>query len=181
MLDGRWMSGLNRICSQEQLEQFVKLWSLVQQVSLLEGRRDAIVWTLTPDGKYSAQSAYNVQFLGRIKQPHLERVWKVRAEGKVQMFLWLLLQNRKWTAERLRDRGLQHDDRCCLCDQAFERQSIWPCIALLPRRFGMNSRIQALLWCRLRCLLAPFMAGGIKLGEVDWMSRRRNNCPWHLT
>jgi hypothetical protein len=36
------------------------------------------------------------------------------------MFLWLLLQNRKWTAERLRDRGLQHDDRCCLCDQGFE-------------------------------------------------------------
>jgi hypothetical protein len=53
----------------------------------------------------SSQPAYNVQFLGRIKQPHLERVWKVRADGKVQMFLWLLLQNRKWTAERLRDRS----------------------------------------------------------------------------
>jgi cell wall assembly regulator SMI1 len=91
MLDGRWMSGLNRISSQEQLEQFIKLWNLVQQVSLQEDRRDAIAWTLTPDGKYSARSAYNVQFLGRIKQPHLERVWKVRAEGKVQMFLWFLL------------------------------------------------------------------------------------------
>jgi hypothetical protein len=42
------------------------------------------------------------------------------AEGKVQSFLWLLLQNRKWTAERLRARGLPHDDHCCLCDQEFE-------------------------------------------------------------
>jgi hypothetical protein len=47
-------------------------------------------------------------------------VWKIRAEGKVQTFLWLLLQNRKWTAERLRARGLPHDDLCCLCDQEFE-------------------------------------------------------------
>jgi hypothetical protein len=31
-----------------------------------------------------------------------------------------LLQNRKWTAERLRARGLTHDDKCCLCDQEFE-------------------------------------------------------------
>jgi hypothetical protein len=61
-----------------------------------------------------------VQFLGRIRQPFLEKVWRIKAEGKVQMFLWLLLQNRKWTAERLRARGLQHDDRCCLCDQEFE-------------------------------------------------------------
>jgi hypothetical protein len=34
--------------------------------------------------------------------------------------LWLLLQNRHWTAERLRARGLPHDDCCCLCDQEFE-------------------------------------------------------------
>jgi hypothetical protein len=32
----------------------------------------------------------------------------------------LLLQNRKWTAERLRARGLADDDRCSLCDQEFE-------------------------------------------------------------
>jgi hypothetical protein len=36
------------------------------------------------------------------------------------MFHWLPVQNRKWTADRLRARGLQHDDQCCLCDQEFE-------------------------------------------------------------
>jgi hypothetical protein len=30
------------------------------------------------------------------------------------------MQNRKWMAERLRARGLPHDDRCCLCDQQLE-------------------------------------------------------------
>jgi hypothetical protein len=38
----------------------------------------------------------------------------------VQFFLWLFLQNRKWTAERLHARGLAHDDECSLCDQELE-------------------------------------------------------------
>jgi hypothetical protein len=41
-------------------------------------------------------------------------------KAKVQNYLWLLLQNRKWTARRLRARGLPHDDRCCLCNQQLE-------------------------------------------------------------
>jgi hypothetical protein len=117
---GRWMRGLQYIYSEDQLEQFVNLWRAVQQVQLMEGTPDAISWILTADGKYSAKSAYDAQFFGRIMQPHLEQVWRTRAEGKAQHFLWLLLQNRKWTAERLRARGLPHDDNCCLCDQQLE-------------------------------------------------------------
>lgn len=74
----------------------------------------------TADGQYSASSAYNIQFLGRVKQPHLEQVWHIRAEGKVKFFFWLMLRNRNWTAERLRARGLPYADSCCLCDQEFE-------------------------------------------------------------
>ena len=50
-------------------------------------------------------------------------MWKIRAEGKVKFFLWLALQNRNWTAERLRARGLPHNDLCSLCDQQFEMAS----------------------------------------------------------
>jgi hypothetical protein len=105
--------------SSEQLQQFVHLWSLIQNVSL-SADADAISWSITANGKYSAASAYGVQFLGRLLQNDLQFVWRVRAEGKVQFFLWLLLQNRNWTAERLRARGLPHEHRCSLCDQEFE-------------------------------------------------------------
>jgi hypothetical protein len=118
--NGHWMRGLQNITSEEQLNQFVALWETLQQVNLQTENEDTIKWILTTDGKYSAKSAYDVQFLGRIHLPHLQCVWRIRAEGKVQTFLWLLLQNRKWTAERLRARGLPHDDRFCLCDQEFE-------------------------------------------------------------
>jgi hypothetical protein len=55
---------------------------------------DGITWCVSADGKYSARSAYEVQFHGRIKQPHLEYVWRIKAEGNVKFFLWLSLQNR---------------------------------------------------------------------------------------
>lgn len=119
LTDGRWMRGLLKISSEAQLDQFVRLWDMLQEVTLSESK-DGISWCSTADGKYSAVSAYSAQFHGRIKQPGLHFSWSVRAEGKVQFFIWLLLQNRNWTAERLRARGLPHDASCCLCDQEFE-------------------------------------------------------------
>jgi hypothetical protein len=86
----------------------------------LSSTTDSITWHISADGKYFASLAYAVQFHGRIWQPHLDCVWRIRAEGKVKFFLWLFLQNRHWTAERLRARGLPHDDCCCLCDQEFK-------------------------------------------------------------
>ena len=50
----------------------------------------------------------------------LAKVWKLKTEGKIRFFMWLLLQNRIWTADRLNKRGWPHDDACCLCDQTME-------------------------------------------------------------
>ena len=63
---------------------------------------------------------YTSKFLARLQQPDLNAAWKVRAEGKVKFYFWLLLQNRNWTADRLRNRGWPHDDLCCLCHQELE-------------------------------------------------------------
>jgi hypothetical protein len=119
LLNGRWMQGLQRMSNEEQIDQFIILWSLLRNVTL-SSERDGITWHASADGKYPASSAYSVQFHGRIREPHLDRVWRVRAEGNAKFFLWLLLQNRHWTAERLRARRLPHDDCCCFCDQEFE-------------------------------------------------------------
>ena len=105
--------------NEDQLDQFVSLWNLVQNVTMTN-ESDAIEWRITADRKYSASSAYTVQFLGRVKRPLLAKVWYIRAVGKVKFFWWLVLQNRIWTAERLRARGLPHNSECCLCDHVFE-------------------------------------------------------------
>lgn len=119
LLDGRWMKGLARIDSQELMDSFINLWCKVQTISL-SSFPDSIRWTLTADGKYSASSAYGVQFLSRIPIPMLAKVWNIRAEMKVKFFIWTLLQNRLWTADRLSRRGWPHNEECSLCDQTLE-------------------------------------------------------------
>ena len=79
MSEDRWMKALQRINS----DQFVQLWEKLQQVQLVD-HPDTIRWKLTADEKYSATSAYFVQFYGRQTEPALEKVWKIRAEGKAK-------------------------------------------------------------------------------------------------
>ncbi|CAM0901775.1 unnamed protein product [Alopecurus aequalis] len=119
LANGRWMKGLCRMESAEQMDQFFYLWSKAKSVTL-STEPDAIKWSLTADGAYSAKSAYEIQFLARTLQPALEQVWRFRAEPKVRFHCWLLLQGRVWTKDRLERRGLTTQSRCPLCDQTTE-------------------------------------------------------------
>lgn len=116
--NGRWMSGLQHINSAHLIDQFVSLWN-ISHATVLSSAEDTIRWDLNGDS-YSVTTVYQACFLGRIHQPHLEAAWSIKAEGKVQFFMWLLLQNRLWTADRLEERGWPHEDRCTFCDQVLE-------------------------------------------------------------
>jgi hypothetical protein len=61
--DKRWMRGLERIQTTQEIQQFVKVWQLVREVQF-SSAQDEITWRLTQDGKYSTRSAYIAQFLG---------------------------------------------------------------------------------------------------------------------
>lgn len=111
LTEGRWMKGLQRIESPEDIDQFINLWELIQNIQLT-AEHDCIKWNLTGDGFYSAKSAYHFQFLTRIPQPRLENVWRAKAEPKVKFYNWLLLQNRNWTSDRLQHRDWPHSDKC---------------------------------------------------------------------
>jgi hypothetical protein len=119
LTNGTWMKGLQRINSPELIDLFVSLWNSLQLITLSPDE-DTISWTQASDNYYTASSAYSACFFGRIPQPLLAAAWDVKIEGKIKFFLWLLLQNRLWTADRLQKRGWPHQDRCSLCDQTLE-------------------------------------------------------------
>lgn len=119
LTDGRWMRGLHRINSAPDLTSFINLWSELSSIQL-SPLPDSISCTVSPSGNYSASSAYSVQFIGRIRKPEIGMIWKIKVEGKIKFFLWLLLLNRLWTADRLAARGWRHHDHCCFCDQVLE-------------------------------------------------------------
>ena len=117
--NGRWLRGISRISCEEELHQFLQLWGMLDEVQLTE-EPDTIRWLPCTNGIYTARSAYECQFWGQIQQPHLEKVWHAKVEGKIKFFIWLLLQNRNWTADRLTSRGLTCNPVCSLCEQEHE-------------------------------------------------------------
>jgi hypothetical protein len=45
------------------------------------------------------------------------RIWKTWAPPKTKFFMWLVAHKKVWTTDRLQKRGMDHLERCPLCDQ----------------------------------------------------------------
>jgi hypothetical protein len=110
----RWMRGLRQINSEEGLLQFVDLWLQLSQVRLTS-EEDSISWRFTTYGCYTAESAYNVQFQGAIRDGSWNTVWKAWVENKCRFFIWLLLQAKLSATDRISNHGGQANNSCPLC------------------------------------------------------------------
>lgn len=105
-----WLQDFGRGISVPTIWEFLRLWDVIQQIQL---RQETPARSVT----YTSKSAYRRFFMGStIFEPH-KRLWKTWAPARTKFFLWLAIQNRCWTSDRLRRRGLQHPERCPLCDQ----------------------------------------------------------------
>jgi hypothetical protein len=117
LLNQRWISDFRGALSLVVLLDFFQLYRLLEDVVLQPGAPDSHLWRLSSSGKYSTKSAYNALLQGAISFEPAERIWKTWAPGKCRFFMWLVEHNRCWTSDRLTKRGLDHPERCPLCDQ----------------------------------------------------------------
>ena len=100
--------------------EYFQLWDLLYDFELQPEVEDSHTWKLSNGGQYSAKSAYDSLFMGKILFRPWERIWKTWAPAKCRFFLWLVAHKRCWTSDRLARRGLPHPEKCPLCDQADE-------------------------------------------------------------
>jgi hypothetical protein len=84
-------------------------------VELQEGIDDAIAWRWTPNGSYSANSAYRIQFVGGIQDNMFDFFWKAKVENKCKFFGWLMIHIKILTADKLQLRGWDNSHICPLC------------------------------------------------------------------
>jgi hypothetical protein len=73
------------------LTQFLKVWELLQDVTLDPLVSDRFVWKWSPDGKYSAYWAF---FFGLMKLHGAKELWRVKAPPHIKFFFWLALHRR---------------------------------------------------------------------------------------
>lgn len=92
--DNRWLRPMRRMNSTTQVREFILLWGLIQQVHLDESATDSITWKWTPNGAYSASSAYRIQFLGSIQDNRANFFWKAKTENKCRFFAWLMVHKK---------------------------------------------------------------------------------------
>lgn len=73
LANGNWMRGPQRLTTTTDLHCFFSLWQHIQQVNLTD-EPDAICWKTSSSNHYSASSAYDLQFLGSINRPALDKI-----------------------------------------------------------------------------------------------------------
>jgi hypothetical protein len=123
---GKWMQGLQRKVTSEEIEQFIKLWSLIAQVQRTV-EPDKITWPFIANGVYTSRSAYHAQFIGSYTDYEWNRVWTEKGENKCRFFAWLLLQNKIWTSDRITRNGEQANPifhtswHCAPCQEQYGR------------------------------------------------------------
>lgn len=107
LLGQRWIKDVAYNLNHELLHEYFEIWTAIvsAQVNLQDEQDDEIVWILEGSGKYSASSAYSIQFVGQELSPFPKLVWKAWAPPRCKVFLWLLLKDRLWTAARLQIQG----------------------------------------------------------------------------
>lgn len=96
--------------------QYIALWRQVRHIDLSD-EPDKLKWRWTPSATYSASSCYKSIFIGACEDPHWKLTWRPCAPLRVKFFLWLVMHDRCWTAERLARHSLPHDATCALCGQ----------------------------------------------------------------
>ncbi|KAF8779733.1 hypothetical protein HU200_002318 [Digitaria exilis] len=114
LTNGQWKRGLRLLSTTEEVNQYIELWSLLQEVQLGE-QPDDISWRFSANGTYSSSSAYRIQFVAAFPDHDWQRLWKTKAENKCKFFGWLILQNKLWTADRILKNGGQANAICTLC------------------------------------------------------------------
>ena len=101
------------------ITEYVALWVAIQSIQWdpTNNQHDEIIWTRTASGEYSACSAYKMQFDGGLGSWFPAKVW---APARCKTFLWLLLEDRVWTAARLQRRHWPNQYLCPLCRRNLE-------------------------------------------------------------
>jgi hypothetical protein len=119
-LDGGWLDDIPPDLDAPAIEELLAVADRVERLAITEGVADAFRWSRGGKGSYSAKSCYLGMFRGEVAMAGALQFWKSRAMAKCRFFLWLVLRDRCWTADRLERRGLPRPLACPFYDQTQE-------------------------------------------------------------
>lgn len=168
--------------------EYLELWNIMNAV-ILSDQPDKLVWQWSPDGKYSAKSAYAMLHSGAATFRGHKLIWKTWAPLRIKIFLWLSFKRKHWTADRRACHGLDAADRCFLCDQALETidhllatcpftREVWHfLLQAIGLRLPPMARTTIIWWQKLRRLTNSAQRKGVDslFALVSWQVWKERN------
>jgi len=133
--DNTWVHDIQGHHTVAVLAEYLEIWEMVQEVVLQPEVTDKHKWKFEASGDFSTKSTYRAFFNGAILFEPCRLIWGSWAPRKCKFFLWLVVHNRCWTADRLARRGLPHPEHCPLCDQEDESIQHLLCSCVFSRQF----------------------------------------------
>lgn len=172
---GRWLRDISGSLSVAAIVDYLKVWDRMSAVQLNQEREDNFIWRWTPNGNYSACSAYKMLHHGSVPFAGHDLIWKTWAALKVKLFLWTAFRQRLWTADRHRRHNLDTHSNCPLCYQepetgdhmlvacSFALQVWWSILSALNITPQAPSSDRSLLswWSQLRAALPSHKRPGL--------------------
>jgi hypothetical protein len=120
LANNQWVNDIRGNISQQAFVEFFLLWDMLQGFEQSPEVSDQHIWSPSASGVFTSQSSNDRFFLGAVRFEPVNRIWKTWASPKCKFFLWLATHNRCWTTDHLARRGLEHLEKCLLCDQEEE-------------------------------------------------------------
>ena len=96
----------------------MRMWEEILGITsaiTLSEEPDSAVWTFNSNGVYSVQSLYAVISFRGVQPIHTPVVWKLNIPPRIQVFLWLLSNNKLLTRDNLSKRRNVENKSCLFC------------------------------------------------------------------
>ena len=140
--------------NQKMIQQWLDLEKIASSLHL-SNDCDSLVWTYTANGVYSTSSLYNIISFRGVIQVHIPAIWSLVVPPRVQIFLWLLSNNKLMTRDNLLKRNMHKPVDCVFC-----------CELETINHLFFDCLVSSIIWEKVSLFF------GIKLGS-DFMSIAR--------
>lgn len=81
----------------------------------LSEEADKFVWLLDKSGNYTTRSMYRRLTFRGADNKRMQKPWKSILPNKIEVFVWLVTQDRLQTGVNLKKKERRGDKNCCLC------------------------------------------------------------------
>lgn len=105
-----------RTFSDDMMVQWFDLQNIARSV-VFSGEEDQLIWQYKTNGFYSSRSMYALVNFRGIRPIYLPAVWNLKIPPRIQVFLWLVSQNKIMTRDNLKARGIPKPLECELCKE----------------------------------------------------------------